>query len=473
MNDEKYDIGMIGLGTMGRNLVLNISDKGYSAAGFDLDFSKLNMLRDEAGNRKILAVKSMNELVMSLKQPRIIIMLVPAGPPVDSVITDLRPALQSGDILVDGGNSHYIDTDRRIMELAPDNIRFMGVGISGGEKGARLGPSIMPGGSETGYVHLRSIFQAIAARVDNTPCCAWLGPGSAGHYVKMVHNGIEYGIIELIAESYHLMKHCLGLTEDELHEVYSRWDSRELKSYLIEITADIFLQKDEFSEGRLINLIQDCAHQKGTGKWTTQDAMDLQIPIPVIDSSVMMRDMSARKNERIAASRIIKGPDPSFDGGRNSFINKLGNALFFGMITAYAQGFALMHAASESNGFNLRFDTIAQIWRGGCIIRAEMLNNIYAAFSKNNDLPNLLTDEYFVRETSARQKDLREVIKIGVDAGIPVPAFSSALTYFDSYRSSWLPGNLVQAQRDYFGSHQYERIDRGGMFHTQWNEGRG
>lgn len=471
MDNEKYDIGMIGLGTMGRNLVLNISDKGYSAAGFDLDISKVNMLKDETGYRKILAVKSMEELVMSLKQPRIIIMLVPAGPPVDSVITDLRPALQSGDILVDGGNSHFTDTDRRIMELAPDNIRFLGVGISGGEKGARLGPSIMPGGSETGYVHVRPVLQAIAARVDNNPCCAWLGPGSAGHYVKMVHNGIEYGLIELIAESYHLMKHCLGLTEDELHEVYSRWNSRELKSYLIEITADIFLQKDEFSEGRLINLIQDCAHQKGTGKWTTREAMDLQVPAPVIDSSVMMRDMSAQKSERIAASRIIKGPDPAFDGGRNTFINKLGNALFFGMITTYAQGFALMRAASEQYGFHLRFDTISQIWKGGCIIRAEMLNHIYSAFSKNNELPNLLTDEYFVRETSGRQKDIREIIKTGVDAGIPVPAFSSALTYFDSYRSSWLPGNLVQAQRDYFGSHQYERIDRGGMFHTKWTEG--
>jgi 6-phosphogluconate dehydrogenase len=472
MNNGSYDIAMIGLGTMGRNLVLNMGDKGFSVSGFDREIGKVNLLKDESGQRNILSARSVEELMKSLKKPRTVMMLVPAGAPVDAVILDILPYLEKGDIIIDGGNSHFTDTDRRVTELARKEINFLGVGISGGEKGARFGPSITPGGSKKGYESVRKIFEAVAAKIDDKPCVAYMGPGSAGHYVKMVHNGIEYAVIQLIAETYHLLKQGFNLDEDELHEIFSKWNSqKDLQSYLIEITSRIFIQNDEQTKKRLINLIKDSAKQKGTGKWTSQDAMNLQVPVPTIDSAVMMRDLSVYKEEREEAKDKVSGPDgKNIKLNKDEFIKKLGNALYFGMVTSYAQGMMLLKSASKHYKYDIQLDTVASIWRGGCIIRAGMLSQIYSAFKNKNELNNLLLDDYFAKELSRRQSDVRDVIKTAVDAGIPVAAMMASLSYYDGYRSKWLPANLIQAQRDYFGSHTYERIDREGVFHTQWNE---
>lgn len=476
MESSEYDIGMIGLGTMGRNLVLNIGDKGFSAVGYDRDMAKVDLLRSQTENRKIRSVNSIDELLKLLKKPRIIMMLVPAGAPVDAVIADIIPFLEKGDIIIDGGNSHFTDTDRRTTDLLKKDIFFLGTGVSGGEKGARFGPSIMPGGPEDGYNNVKTIFEAIAAKADGQPCVAYLGPGSAGHYVKMVHNGIEYAVIQLIAESYHLLKQGLGLNEDQLHQVYRNWN-QQLQSFLFEITSEIFLKNDENSDKRLINLIKDSAKQKGTGKWTSQDAMELQVPVPTIDAAVIMRDLSADKEFRQA---IAQKTNASSDNMLNSpgklntdkdlFIDKLGNALLFAMITAYAQGLELLKAASDTYKYQLHLDTVASIWRSGCIIRAGILKDIYTAFNNNNNLRNLLLDESFAGILNEKQNDLREIIKSAIDIKIPVPALSASLSYFDAYRSNWLPANLVQAQRDYFGSHTYERIDKQGIFHTEWGK---
>ncbi|MBP7399521.1 MAG: NADP-dependent phosphogluconate dehydrogenase, partial [Chitinophagales bacterium] len=368
------------------------------------------------------------------------------------------------------GNSHFTDTNRRIAQLQDSGIYFMGVGISGGELGARNGPSIMPGGSEKIYDRVAKMLEDISAKVNNEPCVTWLGPGSAGHYVKMVHNGIEYGIMQLISEVYHIMKKCGGLNNDKIHAVFSKWNQGKLQSYLIEITANIFTQKDEFSDNRIIDLIVDSAKQKGTGAWTSEDAMHLQVPIPVIDIAVSMRDLSALRNDRDDAHSALVIPENKFDGDKNELVKWLEDALYFSIITTYAQGMALLQAASDKYNYNLNVENIAAIWRGGCIIRAALLEDIRTAFLHQPKLSNLMWSETFSKKFIQSQTDLRKVIQTGVEYGIPIPAMMGALGYFDSYRSGWLPANLIMAQRDNFGAHTYERTDREGTFHTQWNQ---
>jgi 6-phosphogluconate dehydrogenase len=465
---EKYEIGMVGLGVMGRNLLLNMADHGYSVAGYDKDSQKVEALRDEAEHRDIRGAKTLEEFIGLLRSPRAVMMLVPAGNAVDSVIRDLLPHLEPGDLIIDGGNSYYKDTDLRAKTLADKDILYLGVGISGGESGARHGPSMMPGGPVDAYERVQPIFEAAAAHVNGDACVTYLGPGSAGHYVKMVHNGIEYGMMQLIAETYDLMKRGLGLNDDELHSVYHRWNQAELNGYLMEITANIFLQVDEKTDKRLIDVILDAAKQKGTGKWTSQDAMDLQVPVPTIDIAVAMRNMSAFEEERVAASKALSGPQPTFSGDRESFIDQLRNALYAAMIITYSQGLVQLRHASEAHDYDLDLEGVARIWRGGCIIRAALLEAIRAAYRKQPGLPNLLRDSHFGQEVTGRQADLRSVVRAAAELGIPTPAMMVALAYFDGYRSAWLPANLIQAQRDYFGSHTYERTDDKGTFHTEW-----
>ncbi|MGE5431338.1 MAG: NADP-dependent phosphogluconate dehydrogenase [Syntrophomonadaceae bacterium] len=480
---QQCDIGMIGLGTMGRNLVLNIGDKGFSAAGYDKDFNKLKILEKEAQDRKILAAKSLEEFFQMLKKPRAFMMLVPAGAAVDAIIEEALPYMEKGDVIIDGGNSHYTDTDRRIKDLSGKNIHFMGVGISGGEQGARLGPSMMPGGDPEAYDHLKNIFEAIAANVDGEPCVAYMGNGSAGHYVKMVHNGIEYALIQLISESYHLLKTGLGLSNDELADIFEKWNQEELHSFLIEITSGIFRMEEmeqagsrgkpgEKNRRRLIDYILDRARQKGTGKWTSQDAMELQVPVPTIDAAVMMRDLSADRDMRLKYSKILKGPSALYTGNKADFISKLKNALYFSMITSYAQGMALLKKASESYSYGVDLMKVASIWRGGCIIRASLLQDILEAYGNDRNLSSLMMYDKFAGILNRMQEDLRFITGSAIAIGIPVPALASSLFYFDGYRSAWLPANLVQAQRDFFGAHTYERIDKEGVFHTEWAKGK-
>lgn len=475
---QQCDIGMIGLGTMGRNLVLNIGDKGFSAAGYDKDFNKLKLLEKEAGKRKISAAKSLEEFFRMLKKPRTFMMLVPAGAAVDAIIEEALPFLEKGDIIIDGGNSHFTDTDRRIKDLSGKEIHFMGVGISGGEQGARLGPSMMPGGDRQAYDHLKNIFEAVAAKADGEACVAYMGNGSAGHYVKMVHNGIEYAVIQLISECYHLLKTGAHLSNDELADTFEKWNNEELHSFLLEITSEIFrMREDEKQkgapqpdkkEGRLIDFILDRARQKGTGKWTSQDAMELQVPVPTIDAAVMMRDLSADREMRQKSAKILKGPSNPDRINKDEFTYSLKNALYFSMITAYAQGMALLKKASETYSYGVDLKKTASIWRGGCIIRASLLQDILEALGKEENLDNLIMHEKFAAILNQKQKDLRNIVNSAVNSGIPVPAFTASLSYFDAYRSAWLPANLVQAQRDYFGAHTYERIDKEGIFHTEW-----
>jgi 6-phosphogluconate dehydrogenase len=470
MENNQYDLGMIGLGVMGRNLVLNFADNGFSILGFDTDTEKVKALEEEGKGKPVKGAKSIDEFMKLLKKPRAVMMLVPAGAPVDSVINEFLPHLDKGDIIIDGGNSHFTDTNRRYKDLTSKGINFLGIGISGGEKGARFGPSMMPGGPKEAYDNVKKLFEAASAKVKNDNCVTYLGPGSAGHYVKMVHNGIEYAIMQLIAETYHLLKIGLGLNNDDLHNIFKEWNEKELQSFLVEITADIFSQKDGDSDGRLIDVILDQAKQKGTGKWTSEDAMELQVPLVTIDGAVAMRDMSSLKEERESAEKILSGPKTKFSGDKKVFISKLQSALYFSMITAYAQGMALLRSASKKYDYNLKLNDVARIWRGGCIIRAALLEDIRSAYEQNPNLPNLLVAKIFSNETMNRQSDIREVIRTAVELGIPVQGFSASLAYFDSYRSGWLPANLIQAQRDFFGSHTYERIDEKGTFHTQWKE---
>jgi 6-phosphogluconate dehydrogenase len=390
--------------------------------------------------------------------------------PVDAVIRDLLPHLQPGDLIIDGGNSHFDDTDLRGKMLAEKGLHFLGVGISGGESGARHGPSIMPGGPREAYERVRPIFEAVAAKVNGEPCVTYLGPGSAGHYVKMVHNGIEYGLMQLIAESYDLMTRGLGLSDDELHDVYARWNETELNGFLIEITAQIFRQVDEKTGRRLVDVILDEARQKGTGKWTSQDGMELQAPTPTIDAAVAARDLSTYKTERETASRLLGGPSPSFQGERGAFLEQLRSALYAAMILTYAQGMALLRVASQSYGYGLDLEAVARIWRGGCIIRAALLEPIRAAYRARPDLANLLLDPDLSAELVRRQGDLRAIVSHAAGLGIPAPGLMASLAYLDGYRSAWLPANLIQAQRDYFGAHTYERVDARGVFHTRWSD---
>jgi 6-phosphogluconate dehydrogenase len=468
MIQKKYDIGMIGLGVMGRNLLLNMADHGYSVVGYDKAQEQVKALRREAGDRDVDAVDNIEDLVADIKSPKAIIMLVPAGPPVDSVIKEVMPLLNEDDILIDGGNSHYPDTEKRFDALSDKGFHYFGVGISGGEKGARYGPSMMPGGQKEAYQRIKPIFEAVAAKVNGESCVTYLGPRSAGHYVKMVHNGIEYGIMQLISESYDLLKRGLGIENDKLHKIFDQWNQSELESYLIEITANIFMQKDEETGKRLIDLIEPVARQKGTGMWTSQDALDLQVPVPTIDMAVVMRNMSTFEEQRKAASNALHGPEKIIQGDEEEFIPALHQALLAGMILAFAQGMAQLRVASQQKEYGLDLEAVARIWRGGCIIRAALLDDIMMAYQTQPELPNLLLDPGFSQTLEDLQPALRRVVKAGVESGIPTPAFMASLAYFDSYRSSWQPANLIQAQRDYFGSHTYERIDKKGKFHTEW-----
>ena len=468
MTEQKYEIGMVGLGVMGRNLVLNIADHGFKVCGYDKDLSMVQELQKEAGSRTIKAAQSLKEFVNALSTPRVIMMLVPAGPVVDSVIHELLPYLEKSDLIVDAGNSHFNDTDLREKSMAEKDILYMGVGVSGGEEGARHGPSMMPGGPQEAYERVRPIFEAAAAHVAGDPCVAYLGPGSAGHYVKMVHNGIEYGLMELIAESYDLMKRGLGLTNDELAEVFTGWNKSELNGYLVEITSHIFRKIDERTGKRLIDLILDEAKQKGTGMWTSQDAMDIQAPTPVIDAAVVARNLSVLKIEREAASRRFKSQTIPLDVNRDVILTQLKGAMYASMIITYAQGMALLHSASHVYNYGLNLEDVARIWRGGCIIRAGLLEDIRTAFHASPELPNLLMDSHLGQEVMSKLDDLRAVVGMAVRQGIPAPCLMASLAYFESYRSAWLPANLIQAQRDDFGAHTYERVDDKGVFHTHW-----
>lgn len=468
MDTNKFDFGMVGLGVMGRNFLLNVADHGFSALGLDLDKEKAQALNDEGAGRKVKGTTSTEEFVAGLKTPRRIMLLVPAGKVVDSVIDSLLPHLDQGDMIIDGGNSHFPDTERRNKDLQEKGFYFIGAGVSGGAEGARRGPSIMPGGDPKAYEHIRPVLEAVAAKVGDDPCVAHMGRGAAGHYVKMVHNGIEYGLMQLIAEAYDLMKKLGGLTNEELHRTFSRWNEGRLQSFLIEITAAIFAQKDELTEGDLVDRILDKAKQKGTGKWTSQNAMDLGIPIPTIDAAVTMRGLSALKQERTRAAAHYPSNTKIQAVEKGTIVSEVEQALYFAFIITYAQGLSLLDDASKEHDYGVNMETIARIWRGGCIIRAALLEDIRKVYRAQPDLTNMLLSNEFKDELAATEKATRSVLKKAIDAGIPTLTLSSTLNYFDAYRSERLPLNLVQAQRDFFGSHTYERIDREGIFHTEW-----
>jgi 6-phosphogluconate dehydrogenase len=470
METQRHEIGMIGLGVMGRNMLLNMAEHGFPVAGYDKDPSKVEALQKESTENNIHGAANIKDFIRLLRGPRAVMMLVPAGPPVDSVIGDLLPHLEKGDLIIDAGNSYFKDTNLRARNLTENGIQFLGVGVSGGEEGARHGPSIMPGGPKVAYERVRPLFEAVAAKVNGDPCVAYLGPGSAGHFVKMVHNGIEYAVMQLLAETYDLMKRGLGLSDDELRDVYDTWNQGELNSYLIEITRRIFSKVDERTGKRLIDEILDVAKQKGTGMWTSQSAMELQVPIPTIDLAVAMRDLSVLEKQRETAGEIFKRPIPLFGGDRKIFLNQLGHALYAGMIITYAQGMEVLTAASDKYEYGLDLEAVARIWRGGCIVRAALLEDIRTAYRYQPGLPNLLLAPELSKKVMANQEDLRYVVCAAIEMGLPTPCFMTALGYFDSYRSAWLPANLTQAQRDYFGAHSYERIDVKGTFHTEWTK---
>ncbi|MCX8047495.1 MAG: NADP-dependent phosphogluconate dehydrogenase [Anoxybacillus gonensis] len=465
----KQQIGVIGLAVMGKNLALNIESRGYSVAVYNRSREKTDEFLKEAEGKNIVGTYSIEEFVNALEKPRKILLMVKAGAATDATIEQLKPYLEKGDIVIDGGNTYFKDSQRRNKELAELGIHFIGTGVSGGEEGALKGPSIMPGGQKEAHELVRPIFEAIAAKVDGEPCTTYIGPDGAGHYVKMVHNGIEYGDMQLIAEAYFLLKHVLGLNAQELHEVFAEWNKGELDSYLIEITADIFTKIDEETGKPLVDVILDKAGQKGTGKWTSQNALDLGVPLPIITESVFARFISAMKEERVQASKLLAGPAVKpYEGDRAHFIEAVRRALYMSKICSYAQGFAQMKAASEEYNWNLQYGNIAMIFRGGCIIRAQFLQKIKEAYDRDPALPNLLLDPYFKDIVENYQQSLREIVATAAMRGIPVPAFASALAYYDSYRMDTLPANLIQAQRDYFGAHTYERIDKEGVFHTEW-----
>ena len=473
---SQCDIGLIGLAVMGENLVINMDNHGFSVAVFNRTTAKVDaFMAGGAKGKNIVGCYSIEELVKNLKSPRKVMMLVKAGKPVDEFIDMIIPHLDKGDIIIDGGNSHFPDTIRRTEYVEKHGLLYIGTGVSGGEEGALLGPSIMPGGSTEAWKHVKPIFQAISAKVDDgSPCCEWIGHDGAGHFVKMVHNGIEYGDMQMIAESYAIMKHLLGMSADEMQPVFEDWNKGELDSYLIEITRDIMGKKDDETGKAMVDVILDAAGQKGTGKWTSEAALDLGIPAQTVAEAVFARAMSAIKEERVAASKKLTGPKVQFKGDKQDFIEKIRKALYASKICSYAQGFQLMRAAADEYKWDLNYGEIALMWRGGCIIRAQFLGKIKEAFDKNPKLQNLLLDEYFKDVIEQNQASWREVIATAVTNGIPVPAFSSALAYYDGYRSEVLSANLLQAQRDYFGAHTYERVDkpRGKFFHTNWT-GRG
>jgi 6-phosphogluconate dehydrogenase len=465
---QRSEIGMIGLGVMGRNFLLNMANHGFPVAGYDTDLAKVNALRHQSKDHKILAADTLQEFVNLLRKPCAVILLVPAGAAVDSVINQLLEQFQPGDLIIDAGNSYFKDTDARSHKLSDKGIHFLGVGISGGEEGALNGPSIMPGGSEKAYGRVRHLFETAAAKVSKLPCVTYLGPGSAGHFVKMIHNGIEYAVMQLISETYDLLKRGLNFSDDQLHDVYNDWNNGDLNSYLLEITSKIFTKTDEKTGKRLIDEILDVARQKGTGMWTSQSAMELQVPIPTIDIAVSMRDLSAYESQREKACKTIYRPLRQFNGDKGIFLSQLHHALYTGTIIAYAQGMAVLAVASEKYRYHLNLEEVARIWRGGCIIRSALLKDIQEAFHMRPDLPNLLLDTHLSQKVLKNQEYLRYIVCQATELGIPIPGFMASLGYIDAYRSSWLPANLVQAQRDYFGAHTYERVDTKGTFHTDW-----
>jgi 6-phosphogluconate dehydrogenase len=463
------EIGVIGLAVMGKNLAWNIESRGYSVSVYNRSREKTDEMISESKGKNVVPTYTIEEFVNSLEKPRKILLMVKAGNPTDATIEQLKPFLEKGDILIDGGNTFFEDTRRRNHELSDLGIHFIGTGVSGGEEGALTGPSIMPGGQKEAYDLVAPILKDIAAKVDGDPCTTYIGPDGAGHYVKMVHNGIEYGDMQLIAESYFLMKNVLGLSAEELHEVFADWNKGELDSYLIEITADIFTKKDEETGKPMVDVILDKAGQKGTGKWTSQSALDLGVSLPIITESVFARFISAIKDERVKASKMLKGPDTKpFQGDKKALVESIRKALYMSKICSYAQGFAQMRSASEEYKWDLQYGDIAMIFRGGCIIRAQFLQKIKEAYDRESSLSNLLLDPYFKEIVESYQYALREVISVAVQNGVPVPGFSAALSYYDSYRTETLPANLIQAQRDYFGAHTYERVDKEGIFHTEW-----
>ncbi len=464
------DIGLIGLAVMGQNLVLNMNDHGYTVAVFNRTVAKVDeFLQGTAKGTKVIGTHSLEDFVKQLKRPRRIMLMVKAGDPVDEFIDLLLPYLEPGDIIIDGGNSLFTDTIRRCETLKEKGIIFLGVGISGGEEGARHGPSIMPGGNPEGWPHVKEIFQSISAKADGEPCCDWVGDAGAGHYVKMIHNGIEYGDMQLISEAYTLLKHGLGLSAQEMHDTFDEWNKGDLDSYLIEITAKIFEVKDE-DGSLLLDKVLDVAGQKGTGKWTVINALDLGIPLTLISEAVFARCLSALKEERVAAAHLLKGPESVYKGDRKELIESIRQALYASKIISYAQGFMLMQQAAQDYKWQFNYGSVALMWRGGCIIRSRFLGQIKQAFDKNPKLKNLLLDDYFLKEISSHQLGWRKAVVAAVQLGIAVPCFTTALTFYDGYRTADLPANLLQAMRDFFGAHTYERTDqpRGQFFHTDW-----
>ena len=471
---EKTDIGLVGLAVMGENLVLNMESKGFSVSVYNRTVEKVdNFVTGRAKGKNIVGTRSVEEFAQSLSKPRKVMIMVKAGKPVDAFIDQVMPYLEEGDIIIDGGNSNYDDSMRRTEYVESKGLLYIGTGVSGGEEGELKGPSIMPGGSPAAWPHVKDIFQKIAAQVSNEPCCEWIGSNGAGHYIKMVHNGIEYGDMQLICEGYQIMKELLGMSADEMHDVFDEWNQGELDSYLIEITRDILGFKDEDGQP-MVDKILDTAGQKGTGKWTGISALSMGIPLTLIGEAVFARCLSAQKEERVKAAQFLTGPRPAFDGDKKSFINDIKDALFASKIISYAQGFALFREAAKEYNWDLNYGEIAKIWRGGCIIRSAFLNDITQAFNQQPDLENLLMAPFFKQKVEAAQQGWRRVLAVAMTNGIPVPALATALNYYDGYRSESLPANLLQAQRDYFGAHTYERVDkpRGEFFHTNWT-GRG
>ncbi|HGF8405908.1 TPA: NADP-dependent phosphogluconate dehydrogenase [Enterococcus faecium] len=468
---SKQQIGVVGMAVMGKNLALNIESRGYSVALFNRTGAKTTAVVEEHPDKNFKATYTIEEFVESIEKPRRILLMVKAGPATDATIQELLPHLDKGDILIDGGNTFFKDTMRRNEELANSGINFIGTGVSGGEEGALKGPSIMPGGQKEAYELVGPILEQISAKAeDGAPCVTYIGPNGAGHYVKMVHNGIEYGDMQLIAESYDLMKNILDLSVEEMADIFKEWNQGELDSYLIEITADILTRKDDEGTGKpVVDVILDAAGNKGTGKWTSQSALDLGVPLPLITESVFARYISAYKEERVQASKILsRTNDFEFTGDKKELVEKIREALYFSKIMSYAQGFAQLRVASKEFDWDLPFGEIAKIWRAGCIIRARFLQKITDAYDKNPEIENLLLDDYFVEITKKYQQSVRDVVALAVQAGVPVPTFSSAIAYFDSYRAERLPANIIQAQRDYFGAHTYERVDKEGIFHYSW-----
>jgi 6-phosphogluconate dehydrogenase len=469
------DIGVIGIAVMGENLILNMESKGFSVTAYNRTVDKVEkFVNGRAKGKNIFGAMSMEEFIGSLKTPRKVMLMVKAGRPVDEFIETLIPLLEPGDIIIDGGNSHFPDTERRVKYVESKGLLYIGTGVSGGEEGALLGPSIMPGGSKAAWESVKPIFQSIAAKVeDGSPCCEWIGDGGSGHFVKMVHNGIEYGDMQLINEIYHVMKDMLGMSADDMQKVFEEWNKGELNSYLIEITSDILAFKDQ-DGAPLIDKILDTAGQKGTGKWTGTVALELGVPLTLIAESVFSRCLSALKDERVAASKVLTGPTPTFEGDKAAFINDLRDALYAAKVISYAQGYQMIQAAAKEYGWQLDYGSIALMWREGCIIRSSFLGKIKEAFDKNSNLQNLILDDFFKDKILKAQAGWRRVVAAAVLNGIPVPCISAGINYFDGYRSARLPANLLQAQRDYFGAHTYERLDepRGEFFHTNWT-GRG